>query len=125
MYIKNQKLLIFDLGSNVGQGFKFFYKNFNAKNVYFELFELNPNCKKHLLRIPQIKNNLGKKLFIKNFGVSGVRRDKKLKFYGLDKNLENNPTQDGSFVNGNRFCKKITYVKVINFSDYFSKKLDY
>ena len=66
LYINNQKLLIFDLGSNVGQGFKFLYKNFNAKNVYFELFEANPNCKKHLLRIPQIKNNYGKKIFIKN-----------------------------------------------------------
>ena len=67
LYIKNQKLLIFDLGSNVGQGFKFLYKNFNAKNVYFELFEPNPNCKKNLLKIPYIKNNLVKKVFIKKF----------------------------------------------------------
>ena len=126
LYVKkSKKLLIFDLGSNVGQGFKFLYKNFNSKNVYFELFEPNPNCKKHLLKIPQIRKNLGKKIFIKNFGVYGGRRDKKLKFYGLDKNLENNPTQDGSFVNGNQFVRKITYVKVINFSDYLSKKLSY
>jgi FkbM family methyltransferase len=127
LYVKkSKKLLIFDLGSNIGQGFKFLYKNFNAKNVYFELFEPNPNCKKHLLKIPQIRKNLGKNIFIKNFGVYGGRgpRDKKLKFYGIDKNLRNNPTQDGSFVNGNRFARQIKYVKVINFSDYLSKKLN-
>lgn len=118
-------MLIFDLGSNVGQGFKFLYKNFNAKNVYFELFEPNPNCKKHLLMIPQIRKNLGKKIFIKNFGVYGGRRDKKLKFYNFDKNSKNNPTQDGSFVNGNRFVRNVHKVKVINFSDYLSKKLNY
>ena len=27
---------------------KFLYKNFNSKNVYFELFEPNPNCKNKL-----------------------------------------------------------------------------
>jgi FkbM family methyltransferase len=125
---KSKRLLIFDLGSNVGQGFKFLYKNFNMKNSYFELFEPNPNCKKHLLNIPQIKKNLGKKIFIKDLGVYGGARNKKLKFYGLDKNLKNYPTHDGSFIenmNGNHPKKKIPYIKVINFSDYLSKKLNY
>jgi FkbM family methyltransferase len=129
-YVKKfEKLIIFDLGSNVGQGFKFLYENFNAKNVYFELFEPNPICKKHLLNIPQIKKNLGKKIFIKNFGVSGAEaRYKKLKFYNLHKNLKNYPTHDGSFIkhlNSNKFAGKTAHIKVINFSDYLSKKLNY
>ena len=73
----------------MGQGFKFLYENFNTKNVYFELFEPNLICKKYLLNIPQIKKNLGKKIFLKNFWVSGAEaRYKKLKFYNLHKNLK-------------------------------------
>jgi len=130
LYLKNsKKLLIFDLGSNVGQGFKFLYQNFNAQNVNFELFEPNPSCKKHLLKIPQIKKNLGKKIFIKNFGVSETKaRYKKLKFYGLHKNLKNYPTHDGSFIkhlSNHQPVGKIAHIKVINFSDYLSKKLNY
>ena len=87
---KNDKVLFIDLGSNLGQAYKWFSKFFKGPNIHFELFEPNPYCYKKLIELKDFKE---KNININNLGA-GVE-DGTVKFYGL---YEDKYSQAGSIL---------------------------
>jgi len=77
---KKSKTLFLDLGSNIGQGYKWFSNFYKKQNIDFELFEPNPYCFEKLRKLQEVSDS---KISIWNFGV-GVKKQK-VKFYGLTK----------------------------------------
>lgn len=119
-----ENILFVDLGSNLGQGFLWFSKYFNKKNIYFELFEPNPNCFKELIKL---KSNSDKNIKIYNSGV-GVKKGK-YKFYGLDEKEGGIYSYGGSIIknHNSKFFnhyenKNNIEVDIINFENYLIEK---
>jgi len=120
---KNEKVLIVDLGANLGQSYRLFKKYFKFKNVKFELFEPNPFCCNELKKIPEIASG---KVKLHNSGV-GLKSGH-VNFYGLNDNEGGRFSQGGSIVkhHNSRWYKstksKSIKVNIINFSNYLISK---
>ena len=118
-----ERVLFLDLGSNLGQAYKWFKTFFDPEKIQFELFEPNPNCYAELLELPDAKK---KKITIKNVGVGS--QDGVFKFYGLSENEGGKFSQGGSIVKEHcsRFYKASEKdaidVKIIDFSCHLKKK---
>ena len=115
----NEKVLFIDLGANMGQGYAWFNKYFNASNISFELFEPNPNCIEHLKKLDDVVS--GK---VKLHPVGAWVADGYFDFYGLKEDEGGKYSQGGSIVkehntkNYKSSSNKLNKVKVINFSSY-------
>lgn len=119
----DEKVLFVDLGANLGQGYSWFKNYFSAKNIAFELFELNPNCVKKLESMDDVVSG---KVTLHPVGV-GVE-DGFFDFYGLDEREGGEYSQGGSIVqehNSSWYTSskdKAIKVKVINFCSYLESK---
>ena len=120
---KDEKVLIVDLGANLGQSYKLFRKYFKFKNVKFELFEPNPFCCNELKKLPEIVS--GKvKLYNSGAGLKSGHTN----FYGLNDNEGGKFSQGGSIVehHNSHWYKstksKSIRVNIINFSNYLISK---
>lgn len=119
----DEKVLFVDLGSNLGQGYRWFRRYFRAPNVAFELFEPNPNCLKELEKLDDV-SKAKVKLYPWGVGMSEGWFD----FYGLHEDEGGKYSQGGSLVkdhNSDRYepSEQATIkVKVINFSSYLKDK---
>ena len=115
---KEENILFVDLGTNLGQGYTWFSKYFNHKNITFELFEPNPYCYNELLKL---KDNVSGKIRIFNMGVGS--KAGRVKFYGLNYN-EGGKFSEGGTVIKNHNSKKFKHnnnlisVDIENFNDY-------
>ncbi len=89
----SDKILFLDLGSNLGQGYKWFKKYYDHLNIKFELFEPNPFCCDELEKIPEIKSG---KVILHNVGV-GVSSGR-YNLYGLDSEEGGKFAQGGSII---------------------------
>ena len=89
----SDKVLFLDLGSNLGQGYKWFKKYYNHLNIKFELFEPNPFCCDELKKIPEIKSG---KVILHDIGV-GVSSGR-YNLYGLDSKEGGRFAQGGSVI---------------------------
>ena len=121
--LKNsEKVLFADLGANLGQGYSWFSKHFNSANIYFELFEPNPNCYEHLMQIPTVRSGSVK---VHNVGVGATSG--KFKFYGLAEDEGGKVSQGGSIVRDHNSwysasVKESMDVEIIRFSEYLIEK---
>lgn len=117
--LSHEKVLFIDLGSNLGQGYKWFKQYYNDSKIKFELFEPNPYCCDELLKLPDIRSG---NVSINNCGVgtnTGI-----FNLYGL------NSSEGGKFAQGGSIIKEhnskiydllvdnAIQVNVIDFSDY-------
>jgi len=122
--LKSQdKVLFLDLGSNLGQGYKWFKKYYKYSNIKFELFEPNPYCCDELKKLPEVKTG---KITLNNCGVGNSSGSYDL--YGLS------PKEGGKFAQGGSIIKKhnsglykvledeAIKVNVIDFSEYLKNK---
>ena len=89
----SDKVLFLDLGSNLGQGYKWFKQYYNHLNIKFELFEPNPFCCDELKKIPEIKSG---KVILHDIGV-GVSSGR-YNLYGLDSKEGGRFAQGGSVI---------------------------
>ena len=113
------KVLFVDLGSNLGQGYKWFKKFYNQNNVYFELFEPNPYCAEKLKMFPDVVSGQ-----VKLHEVAAGTKNGVSKFYGISDNEFGKHSEGGTLIKEHASDwyqvsedKAIT-IKVINFSDY-------
>ena len=120
---KDEKVLFVDLGANLGQGYSWFKKYFNASNISFELFEPNPNCIEELKEIDDVVSG---KIILNPVGV-GIEEGS-FDFYGLDESEGGKYSLGGSIVqeHNSSLCtakkNKAIKVRVINFSSYLESK---
>lgn len=120
---KDEKVLFVDLGTNLGQGYFWFKKYFNASNISFELFEPNPNCIEKLKEIDDIVSG---KIILNPVGVG--TEEGSFDFYGLDNSEGGEYSPGGSIVQEHASSwytakkNKAIKVRVINFSSYLKSK---
>lgn len=116
-----EPIVFIDLGSNLGQGYRWFSKFYNNENIDFKLFEPNPYC------FEKLKNSIvnNNKTEIINCGV-GVKEGI-YKFYGISKK-EGGPYSEGGTIlveQNSAICsheeKEAINVKIINLLDYLSE----
>lgn len=117
-----EKILFLDLGSNIGQSYKWFSKFYRNKNIFYELFEPNPHC------FNELYNFKGKNVFIHNCAVG--TKDGVVKFYGLAKDEGGNKSQGGSIIKDHNSVyyksnkNKAIEVKIIDFVKFLKNKIN-
>lgn len=116
-------VLFVDLGSNLGQGYTWFRKYYNHKNIMFELFEPNPYCCEKLKQLPEIASGEVKLIEAAASYYSGTTS-----FYGIAPDEGDIYSVGGSIIKGHRrtpseiSSQNSLDVQVIDFCDYLEQK---
>ena len=120
VYQNNAKVLVIDLGANLGQAYNLLKKSFNGKNTTFHLFEPNPNCIAHLNRELAVDNSV-LKIYPKAAGIY----DGKATLFGLGINEGGLFSQGASIIQSHNSVaysnskEQAIEVEVIDFNKYF------
>lgn len=119
----DEKVLFVDLGANLGQGYSWFKNYFNTPNIFFELFEPNPNC---LKKLEQMDDVITGKITLHPVGVGKEKGS--FDFYGTGEEEGGKFSEGGSIsrnhiLNLSREWWKVSEdntikVNIINFSEY-------
>ena len=125
VYQNNAKVLVIDLGANLGQAYNLLKKSFNGKNTTFHLFEPNPNCIAYLNKELDVDNSL-LKIYSKAAGIF----DGKTKLFGLGVNEGGLFSQGASIIqkhNSTAYSneeEQAQEVEVTDFNKYFQDAKD-
>lgn len=120
---KDELVLFVDLGANLGQGYLWFKKYFNAPNISFELFEPNPNCVEKLKEMDDVASG---RVTLHPVGVGA--EEGRFNFYGLNDQEGGKYSQGGSLLlvhNSKSYIAsedRAISVNIIDFSTYLKEK---
>lgn len=121
-----ERILFVDGGANIGQGFGWFSKYLTPGEVYFELFEPNPNCFKKLnSNLANIDDNS-----VRMFNSALWIQNGSTKFFGTDEEeggayaLGGSINQDHNSLLYAAKQESAIEVTTIDFSEYLDEKLD-
>ena len=125
VYQNNDKVLVIDLGANLGQAYDLLKLSFNGKNTTFHLFEPNPNCITHLNKELAVDNS-----FLKIYPKAAGIFDGKAMLFGLGANEGGLFSQGASIVQSHNSIaysndeEQAQEVEVIDFNKYFQSAKD-
>ena len=120
VYQNNARVLVIDLGANLGQAYNLLKQSFNHKNTTFHLFEPNPNCITYLNKELAVDNS-----FLRIYPKAAGTFDGKTMLFGLGVNEGGLFSQGASIIQSHNSIaysnneEQAQEVEVIDFNKYF------